>query len=43
MTDALAPVCFLASATEAKMGMPSKSVPALVGCTPPTKQFLPFA
>ena len=36
MTDALAPVCFTASATVSKMGHPSCVVPPFPGVTPPT-------
>ena len=38
---AVAPVSFTASATDANTGMPSTSVPALLGVTPPTT-FVPY-
>src|SRR4051794_20715346 len=43
MTDTVAPVFAFASATFAKIGMPSKSSPGFFGLTPATKAFLPFA
>ena len=36
MKDAVAPVSFTASATEAKTGMPSISSPPRLGLVPPT-------
>src|SRR5690554_1236642 len=43
MTEAVAPVADLASATEPKMGMSISDSPAFLGFTPATKQFLPLA
>ena len=42
VADAVAPVSFTASATEAKIGMSSTSVPAFLGLVPATT-FVPYA
>ena len=42
MNDAVAPVAFTASATEAKTGMPSISSPPRLGLVPPTT-LVPYA
>src|SRR6185295_13806360 len=43
MTETVAPVCALASLTDAKIGISKIFSPAFLGFTPATKQFLPLA